>query len=288
VLWPLARAKLGLYYVLGNHDRGRDWLSPFGPYAIRVDNQKVTTQNGHSITGLSFVDHQEFPRRVANLPPTDVGLYHQSFLNFAGGRGISESILPPHKLAICGDTHVRKVIHPEPGPQLVLSPGPLVPQSIAELEPSVVWSVSQDFQVKPLTLSSRRFLRFDVKCEADADRAAIAMAAIDQDISMPGELRKPVVQIKMSVQISGFADLAHKLAADRGFVVRVSEAKPQQTVNKTTAIGPRSLLAAIAASDQADRVKMLASELIAPGANPTEILGRRLKDLLNETQANRT
>ena len=147
-LAPMLKAGLGVYYNLGNHDRGRDWLAPLARLGLpvrRVDGNVYRDPAGFTVTGLSYVPPASFAEAVKAVQPVDVGLYHQQWAEWAGGGGrVSTASLPAHRVAVCGDVHVHALIEGKGGPTLALSPGPLPPQWIVEFGRSRASAVGRE------------------------------------------------------------------------------------------------------------------------------------------------
>ncbi len=227
VLRPLVDAGLPVLHVLGNHERACDWLSALGPTAVRLDGRVVTLPSGHTVSGLSYTPLPTLPAALAGVPRvTDVGVYHQATADFGPGKGMTLADLPPHPLAVVGDTHVATTIRPASGPRLALSPGPLAPRSVAEFGPPGVWAVTADLDVRRVAVPARAYHRFDVASPADADACIAAASRLVPDGRLPAHLASPMVAVRTTVDLDGFVPAVRELAAARGFSLRVLDAGP--------------------------------------------------------------
>jgi len=191
-----------VYYVLGNHDRGRDWLMPVGEMARNVDSRVEKSPTGSfTITGLSCVSTREqFVEGTASAPRTDIGVYHQRWDELSGPSPFSIVQLPDHKLSVCGDVHVRAFLDRPTYPRRILSPGPYAPQSVAEFHQStVVYAVYEDFSVRPIEVRGRKYVRYDITDAETADAALVGMAGLSPDPTIPKHLSKPMVAVKVTV-----------------------------------------------------------------------------------------
>lgn len=225
---------LNVYHVLGNHDGGRDWYGPLGPVAVNVSGRVVLLPCGMTVTGLSCVPSQQaFVDRTAALHRTDLGLYHQRWAELSGASPYSVSQLPDHGLAVCGDVHVRAVLDRATYGRMILSPGPLSPQSVAEFsgKGAAVYAVYEDFTVREVPIPGRKFLRFDVSSPRDAERVMTSLAGLSPDDDLHPELRRPMVAVRLDCHVPGFAEAAERLARDRGVVLRAYE-----TVRRPSAV----------------------------------------------------
>jgi hypothetical protein len=129
VLDRLVSSGRKLYYVIGNHDRGRDWLVPFGAGAVRLDGGVFEFSAG-TVSGSSYVPYDRFAEAVAGVPDSTVGVYHQSWSDLNNYGKTPVSAVPGHRCVVGGDIHVRRTI-PLSGPgRTFVSTGPLAPQAV--------------------------------------------------------------------------------------------------------------------------------------------------------------
>lgn len=267
-----------LYYVLGNHDRGRDWLEPFGRRAVRLDGQVRALGCGLTVTGLSWTHPDGFAELVKKVPTTDVGLYHQTWAEWInGGKGVSVSALPAHKLAVCGDVHVAALINPPAGPAAALSPGPLAPQSTAEFGPAYVWAVHEDCSVTRVPVPGRTYARYEISSEAEAAACLVDLVRTTKNHALPDHLAAPLVAIRFTKDIPGLTDTVRRLAKDKGFSVRLTDGIPAPTQlrkpddKNLPPVG--DLTAAIGRyPDISPAARALAVALTTPGADPAAVL----------------
>jgi hypothetical protein len=76
-LAPMLKAGLAVYYNLGNHDRGRDWLAPLARLGLpvrRVDGNVYRDPAGFTVTGLSYVPPASFAEAVRQILIKDYGI----------------------------------------------------------------------------------------------------------------------------------------------------------------------------------------------------------------------
>jgi len=221
----LRRLREPVIYVIGNHDRGRNWLLPLGTQALHATSDPIMLKSGVSVSGLDWVEPARFSEAVARMPKTDVGIYHQTWAEWAPGSGrIPWSALPRHRLAVCGDIHVRSIVEPNDGPAMAVSPGPLTPQSTVEFIPHLTYALHDDFTVTSVQLRGRTFKHFTVTDEPTADRCAVELASLSPDPTLPDHLAKPLVAVRVTCAVDGFAATIKKLSVDRGFVLRYNDA----------------------------------------------------------------
>lgn len=275
ILRPITDAKRDIYYILGNHERGRDWLSPLGPRAIRIEDGKpLFTRTGKTICGLSYLDPNVFEEAVRKVPATAIGLYHQAFREWTGGgRGFSLACLPNHLLTIVGDTHVSDAITDLSGVRL--SPGPLAPQTTTEFSETVnVWRIEQDLQVTPVPIRGRTRVRYEVDTLEAADKVLERIARLDtKRVDVPARLARPLVAVRLRTPIDGFLDVLRKLANDRGISLRVSDDSGRRSPRTpVTASGASTLADAVAGWPAPLDVRELALRAIAPGADVKAVL----------------
>ena len=276
VMRPLQDAGLPVLAILGNHDRSRDWLAAFGPTAVRLDGRTVTLPSGHTVSGLSWVPNDRFAEAVAGISRyTDIGLYHQPLADLTG-RGVNASQLPPHRLAVVGDTHVATTLTPPAGPKLVLSPGPLAPQSVAEFGPPGVWAVHDDLSVSRVSLPHRAWHSFLIDSPAAADACVAACGALAPDPALPDLVARPLVAVRLTADVDGFVPTVRELARSRDFALRVLDAGPGRVDHPSPAPAPprgADLAEALRLRLPADPGALeLALELAAPGADPLSVL----------------
>lgn len=275
-LRPLAEIGESLYYVLGNHDRGRDWLAPLGGLAVCLDKTVATLRDGTTITGLSYRPSAQFAAEVTQVAPTTIGLYHQTWSELSGvGRDrVSFETLPRHQLAICGDIHTRSRLAPASGPRGALSPGPLVPQSItefAQLGASLVFAVHDDMSTTGYPLRSRPIRVVDA---ADAQTAVEAIHAVSAvpATDLPSSLAQPVLVVRMRENQPELEATLAAAAQRSGCLLRLYHPTARPTDPATRSAPSASLDAAIAAWPAADDVRLLAQRLVTAGADPVQIL----------------
>jgi len=280
ILRPILDSKFDIYYVIGNHERGRDWLAPLGYKAIRIEDGKaIRTRFGRTVSGLNFQDPDRFEDLVRMVPKTDIGLYHQSFREWTGGRGFPLSCLPPHRLAICGDTHVQAVVRPQPA-VVRLSPGSLVPQSTTEFDSaSKVWRITSELDVMAVSLPGRKRIRRVIENADQADAVLAEIAKLNcADGSLPPRIREPIVAVRLMTPIPGFTDVLRKLAGDRGFHIRVSDdSKSRSPRQQQARSGSATLVEAILSWDAPQDAKDLALAALSPGADPKSVFARDLR-----------
>lgn len=281
-LRPITNSAANIYYVIGNHDRGRDWLAPFGPRAWLVDGEVLPTRHGAiRITGLSYREPDVFRKVIAQILPVDIGIYHQSFQEWSGGgRGLPLSLLPKHRLAVCGDTHVRGAV--VDGAAVRLSPGPIAPQSTVEFGPAQIWRIYDDLTIEPVTLRSRRYVRYEVDSPRSAEVVLAQLVDLRPDPELPDAVACPMVSVKMLVEIPEFIDVAKRLAADYHFALRVTDAPRTVSTNTTSAAAgvtaaAINLATAIGLSTTDERVKQLAVAATLPGADPAAVFSKDAK-----------
>lgn len=269
-------AGLKVYYVLGNHDAGRDWLAPLGRLACNVSGRVVKTTHGHTVTGLSYVPTaEEFVAKTAQAPRADVGLYHQGWSELTGGSPYSVAQLPDHGLSVCGDIHVRAVLDKPQHPRKILSPGPLSPQSVAEFFPPAVYAVYTDLSVREVAIVGRKFLRYDVASPEDAESVMQAVAGLRRNTDVHEDLSRPMVAVRLDAHVEGFVEAVEAMAASRGVVVRMCAGKSRTASAADT--GRRAVMADLAAAiyshpDVVRPAKELAVDLVRPGADLQDVI----------------
>jgi hypothetical protein len=276
VLRPMTATGKKIYYVLGNHDGGRDWLAALGPTAVNVSERLVQTPAGYTITGLDYVDKELFAVRAGSLAKTDVGLYHQTWREWTNGGGRSTlGDVPRHRLAVCGDVHVRGTVAPPVGPKLALSPGPLAPQSVAEFaNKPVVWAVDADMAPKEVSILGRQYELYEVASGEDADKVLMCASGWVPDATLPPHVGKPLFAVRMTNPVPGFADTLQKMAAERGFVARVyaPTTKTDRSEAKTTEPLRTGLVGVILNWDAAPAARDLAAAVVAKGCKPGDVV----------------
>lgn len=298
-LRALGDNRLSLYYVLGNHDRGRDWLKPLGPRARRLGGRGVLRAKGFDLWGLDFHPPARFAEALRRAPAADVGLYHQCWSEW--GRGpCAVAGLPPHRVAVCGDVHLSRVRPRGPdgqGPQLAVSPGPLAPRSVAEFNPPTAYELLDDFSVRLVELPHRRCLLLEVDSPEQAERACTTVAGLAPSPGVPDELARPLVALRLGRGApDGFAEAARALALDRGVLLRsyraaaprppqgaagpggviTPTAAPASRPTQAAARGSDPLSEAVALGPLKGRARELALRLVADGADPAGVVASLL------------
>jgi hypothetical protein len=245
-----------LLYVLGNHERGHDWLPMVRPGAVLLDGRPtlLRRQSRHDIPwgvafGVSCVGTaKEFKDAAARaydaalaaasgVPGVrTVGLFHQHWSDFtagAGRGGFSLSLLPPCDLAVCGDVHVHTArVAPAgaAGPKLVVSPGALAPQSVAELAPGRAFLVTRTADdglgVNTVELPSRPVTRAAVESSDDAERVLAGIASAAHGAGLPAHVARPLFVVDLAADLVGFVDAARAAAEKSGAIVSVRQAGP--------------------------------------------------------------
>lgn len=275
VLRPLAFTTSKIYYVLGNHDAGRDWLAALGPTAVRVTGKVVQARAGYTITGADFTERELFKRAAGSCAKTDVGLYHQTWAEWTSGGGRSTlADIPGHRIAVCGDVHVRGVANPPVGPAVAVSPGPLAPQSVAEFLPPAVFAVDQDLHPTEVSIRGRSYRTYEVASGDDADRVIAAVAALAPDESLPEVVRTPMISVRVRAAVDGFEPALQKMAAARGAVARVyAQAQPRAEKAEVAARPTAAGLTSVIINWDADpAARQLAAAVAARGAKPHDVI----------------
>lgn len=276
VLRPLTTTGKKIYYVLGNHDGGRDWLAAIGPAAVNVSDRLIQTPAGYTITGLSYADKELFPTKAGSLAKTDVGLYHQTWREWTNGGGRSTlGDVPQHRLAVCGDVHVRGTVTPPAGPKLALSPGPLAPQSVAEFaNRPAVWAVDQDMVPKEVSILGRQYELYEVTDGETADQVLMCASGWVPNQSLPPHMNRPLFAVRMTNPVPGFEGTLQKVASERGFVARVyaPTTKAEKAEPKTTEPSATGLVGVILNWDADPESKDLAAAVVAKGCKPAEVV----------------
>lgn len=275
VLRPLTYTDLRIYYVLGNHDAGRDWLAALGPTAVNVSGRAVQTPKGYTITGSSFVEKELFRQTAGSCAKTDVGLYHQTWQEWTNGGGRSTlADIPNHTLAVCGDVHVRGIATPPKGPVTALSPGPMAPQSVAEFAEAKVFAVGKDLFPTEVSIRGRQYRAYEVSDGKAADAVIADLTAMTVDESLPQALRTPMVSVCVRTPIDGFEAAVTKMAASRGVIVRVYAPAPTRVEKPEPASQPKltGLTSVIINWDADPAAKQLAAAAVARGVKPQDVL----------------
>lgn len=281
-----------VYYVIGNHDRGRDWLTPMARVGLpvhRLDGRTFRDPAGWTITGTSYVPPASFADAVKSAPAADVGVYHQQWAEWTGGgSGVSLRCLPPHRVAVCGDVHVHaRYYRPDGhgGADLSLSPGPLAPQSVVEFEPTRAFAVYADWTAETVEVLGRRYLSAVVNTARDAEQVLEKAAAMAPDPALPQHLATPVLAVRVVRAVDGLVEALGELAAAGNFVLRVVDAAPTAravgtaSVAPTARVGSDALAAVIAHWPNADaETRALAAAVTAEGADPDAALVRARAD----------
>lgn len=294
ILRPLTYTDLRIYYVLGNHDAGRDWLAALGPTAVNVSGKVVQAPKGYTITGSGFVEKELFARVAGSCAKTDVGLYHQTWQEWTGGGGRSTlADIPNHRLAVCGDVHVRGIATPPKGPAVAVSPGPLAPQSVAEFAEPKVFAVSKDLFPAEVSIRGRYYKAYEVSSGEAADAVIAELAAMTLDESLPPALRTPMISVCVRIPIDGFEDALTKMAASRNVVARVyAPVTAKADKKEVIQTKPTGLTEVIFNWDADASSKLLAASVVARGVKPHDaILAARddyERSRKHETAANRT
>ena len=278
-LHRLGNAGLAIYYILGNHDRGRDWLRPLGPMAINVSGISTRLSTGPTITGLSCISTVDiFILELSKLAKTDIGLYHQCWQELVSAGSFSLKQIPTHKISICGDIHTNCVLDKPEFSHTIISPGPLSPQSIAEFEPTKIYAIVSDtahnLSFREILIPGRNYIRYELTGPEDADLIITKLAAQKPTPSLPKNLSKPFVCIRLSGTVpTGFTDTVSALAQERGFIIKISTTKPhaQRTVDVRTQ-STTDLHEAIHDWAISSEAKQLASSLVKPGVDLRKVL----------------
>lgn len=176
----LASAGLPLYYVLGQHDGRKDWLSAHG-WPTHVHNRAFTIGNV-GFVGLDFRQPDEYRELLATIPEDMPCLVtHQVWAELLGvGRDRDtmrlEEVPASVGFVFTGDYHktvVKTVKRPDAGPLVAYSPGSMAMQALDEpSEKCYFLGNAGGRQVMPVAYPTRPFLRL-----ATHDEAAIAAAA---------------------------------------------------------------------------------------------------------------
>lgn len=266
-LRPVYESGLSVYYVLGNHERGRDWLLPFGPAAVRLEGGVVDTPLG-TVTGMSYVHPSEFAAAVAKQPTTAVGLYHQTWAELVRAGRTFMRDLPAHALAVCGDVHVQSAVpRSSTGPLLSLSPGPLTPQSVSEFDNKpVVYAATAGLAVVTRPVKARQFRYLTAATADDFERALVAVSRIEPDPTLPEEVARPFVSVAAppDADVAVLAELT-RVAEKAGAVLRVTTSRPAGGAKRADGPAARadSLADAIAAWNASPGVRSMAASVTA-------------------------
>lgn len=275
-LRPLIDAGLSIYYILGNHDRDRDWLRPLGTAAVRVDGVTVKTKLG-TVTGLSYVHPDSFPEVAKSMPATDVGLYHQTWNELVKVGRSSMRLLPRHKIALCGDVHIRRTFELAPhGPDLAISPGPLAPQSVTEFAPlAAVYGLTESLKLVEVPLFARRFVTTTASTPAEFAHVLATLAALQPDPGLPPHLASPFVSVRLTGAPPEI-EAEVRAAADRaGVVVRIDHGRSQpKTKSEVTPTG--SIELAVEASSISAPAKDLCRAVLSARDPGTVLMNHRL------------
>lgn len=270
----LSTVGVNVLYVLGNHERGRDWLAPLGGVAVNVSGRVVTVPGGVAITGLSYQPTVEaFVEATTATRRTPIGLYHQQWSELIKSGPYSIGQLPDHGLSVCGDVHVRAVLDKPQYPRRVLSTGPLSPQSIAEFDRPAVYAVYDDFSVREVAIKGRTFVRFGVESTRSAEMVMAAVAAMGPDPSLPKHVSRPVAAVVVSCHVPGFVDALEALAASRNVILRVTLESATSAVEAVVQTGSHEALRDAVMSWPAPiEARALAAALIEDGADPKAVV----------------
>lgn len=240
-------------YILGNHDRSRDWLVPLGKGATRLDGTVVDAPIG-SVTGLSYQHPDSFAAAVAGVGEADVGVYHQTWVELVRHGRTRLADLPNHRLAVGGDVHITKTFGFGPeGPDVALSPGVLAPQSVTDFGHTYVHAVTrpEGLCVTPVRLPGRVFLSMRVTTREAMDRALVVVSAAHPDPDLPYDVSRPFVSVRLDGPMAETVNReALERAAERsGAVLRVEYGRPQRVAVPSSKIYPSdSLTGAVAAA----------------------------------------
>ena len=284
VLRLLGNHDLKCYYVLGNHDRNRDWLAPVGDFAIRLDGRVETIPGtNYTVTGLSYRSSvDEFRQSISQLTPTTIGLYHQRWTEFASfypalSGGFAVKDLPANELALCGDIHVNRLIQCDSGPRYALSPGALAPQNVTdatEFNP-VVYSIDSKLEVREHVLRSREYVVHQITSLQDAEQAVHELTGIQSQDDLPEHIRTPFVTVRVDLPIEGLYETLDRLAQERNFVLRTYSPNTRVTRPDDKKYAMKSntgLAGAIAAYDAPPDVKRLATLLVEANVDCRDVL----------------
>lgn len=257
-------------YCLGNHDGGEDWLGA-----------RWSRDIGHA----AAFDHDPGfrPGRSAG-PRAPVALYHQSFVEFGGRGPWRVADLPTHELAVCGDTHVPKLIaggDADCPPRWALSPGALVPQQLGEERQGYglvwVWDAARPAdppRAVPLPGLRRYYTLF---CYPGAEDAAVAQAVALAARDRAGGRPPPAVVFRADVFPNGFKATAVRAGELHGFLAGLRLRPPADS--RESAPDP-------AAARAAARRGLAAAVTGWPGLEPGDAeLGARLADPAGDPRA---
>jgi hypothetical protein len=277
VLRPLADWGRSVLYVLGNHDRGRDWLAAFGPRAVNIDGRTVEHIDAGTVGGLSYVRPDAFEERVRTRGPVDLGLYHQTWSELVRGGRTPLRRVPDDRVALCGDVHVRRIV-PRGPRSIAVSPGPLCPQSVTEFDVTpAVYALARDGTVTPRPLKGRVFARYEVRTADDLARTVHRIRSTGPDPDLPGVVARPFVCVRLSPELTDRgADALRAAAAASGAILRVdydrssgfAGPEPDRTVDPAA----DTLAAVVANWDCSEPTRALGAALLAPGADPALVL----------------
>jgi hypothetical protein len=204
-----------LFYVLGNHDAGQDWLACL-PRTVRVDATPKTHPNS-AVVGADFREDFAPPSYVDGEVPA-VGLYHQPWLDWTARGRYRLADLPAHRLAVCGDIHVAHLAQPPTGPAYALSPGPLVPQKVDEIDSGYGLAWRWDGLLPPVSepLPCRRTYHRLAVDPANPESALAEAHAIAE--ANPGTAPVPAILFECPAFPAGYQKTARALAARASFL----------------------------------------------------------------------
>lgn len=250
-----------LVYCLGNHDGGQDWLavlSAVGLFGVNVD---LCREYPFEWAGTSYggAGYRADWRAMLAAPPlvvADVGLYHQGWAELLGGGDRpAAAALPPHKCAVLGDVHVRRAWAGAGGPGLCVSPGPLAPQSVAQLGPVFCYAVTADWQTVPVPLPHRPVVR--LRADMGTPLRVLVNAA-ETAAAAPGAVGRPVAVVDWDGPTPPPRGLAAACAA-HGVQLVVRRTAAVTTVAADNRVRPPAAdLAAAVAARLADRPRAAA------------------------------
>lgn len=271
ILRRLTDAGRTVHYVLGNHDRGRDWLKPFGSGAVRADST-VSESTAGTVTGLSFRPPHTFRDELNGVVPTDIGLYHQTWSEFVrAGRTSAAPLADLHGVSVCGDVHVRSVWSRPSGGGVVVSPGPLCPQSVTEFGTGHFVYALSSAGIVPVRLKGRRFVALAADDPRELDRAVTALRSSAPDPDLPDRIARPFYSVRLGYDASASdLDGLERAAAHSGAVLRVYRSAVAAPVRKPPH-PTATLTEAIAARDASPEAKRMAADLVN-AADPAAVL----------------
>lgn len=193
-------------YIQGDHDkRSPPYLNVSKTSKVRWLNDKTMTAGGLSIYGHDFCRDEELDETINKLHELkpDVFFCHLKWPEFVPsyGQTVTLDSIPVRQIWT-GDFHMH--LSEMYGSVRVLSPGSASPTSIDESLPRRCWLID-DGKPTSRVLPCRRIVRRTVLSEDDLV-ALLAPDSFDtlvyQPLTLPEDIRKPVVQIKFTSDIS--------------------------------------------------------------------------------------